>query len=247
MATITAHRLRVVNQASPPLRKGLALGPHPTHPHAGLTAYRPTAERLVVCEASSGHAGVGSSFPSANPRPDRRERVRRMASQVAETLERMEAESPMASYDLQLPSTSTSSSGGTSLWPPSSASSSTGRRRRSSSSSRSRGEDMKYAGLLDATVSPPPPPPPPPRKHVAAISVCQGKACRKRGSDQVVSTLQQRTAGMHDVQVTGCKCLGQCKRGPAVHVEYSGGEEMIYVGIKGQASTEALATLVLDM
>ena len=80
----------------------------------------------------------------------------------------------------------------------------------------------------------------------ATISVCQGKACKKRGADRVMSALQHSTEGVETVQLSGCKCLGQCKRGPAVRVEMPTGQKIIYVNVNGAEVAVQLAGTVLQ-
>ena len=59
---------------------------------------------------------------------------------------------------------------------------------------------------------------------VARLSVCQGKACAKRGAVELLEAAR-REAEAHggDVVVAPCKCLDQCKKGPNVSVRAAGG------------------------
>lgn len=169
----------------------------------------------VRCHASVS-SGVGKS--------GRRERVRRRVAQVAESLEALERDASLASYDLRLPSTAAFSY-------ESAVSSS------SSSSSSESEDDFSYRRRPAA---------PKVATKAATISVCQGKACQKRGSDRVLSALNEITAGVAGVEVTTCKCLGQCKRAPAVRVDMPTGEQIVYVGVNGADSAVQLASIVLD-
>ena len=169
----------------------------------------------VRCQASTSSSGAG--------KPGRRDRVRRRAAQVTESLEALERDGDLASYNLCLPSsaafcyeTAMSSS--------------------SSSSSESEDDSVSRRSPPAAKVA----------TQTATISVCQGKACQKRGSDRVLGALHQTTAGVAGIDVTTCKCLGQCKRGPAVKVEMPTGEEIIYVGVHGADSAVQLASIVLN-
>jgi len=58
----------------------------------------------------------------------------------------------------------------------------------------------------------------------ARLSVCQGKACVKRGARELLEAARQ-AAEVHsgDIAVTSCKCLDQCKKGPNVSVRAPGG------------------------
>lgn len=52
----------------------------------------------------------------------------------------------------------------------------------------------------------------------ARVEVCQGKSCAKRGAADLLRQASAAGAGRPGVQVSGCKCLGKCKQGPAVRV-----------------------------
>jgi hypothetical protein len=189
---------------------------------------RPTRRpRSVQCQAapsSSGGAG----------KPDRRERVRRKAAAVAESLDSLALDGELASYDLRLPSASTSYTSS------------------SSSSSESSESEADVAPTTTTTTTSAASPfstatrSRPTARGTATISVCQGKACKKRGSDRVVAALQHSIGDVDGVQLTGCKCLGQCKRGPAVKVEMPTGQKIVYVNVNGADVAVQLAGMVLQ-
>lgn len=200
--------------------------------HAIYYGQRPMRRhhRSVQCQAA----------PSSNTpgKPDRRERVRRKAAQVAQSLDSLALEGNLASYDLRLPSTSRAYTSSSSS---------------SSDSSDSEVEVASPAAATTTTSSPLRSPETPstsrPRSNTlgtATISVCQGKACRKRGSDRVMAALQHSTGDVDNVQLTGCKCLGQCKRGPAVKVEMPTGQKIVYVNVNGAEVAVQLAGVVLQ-
>ena len=45
------------------------------------------------------------------------------------------------------------------------------------------------------------------------VQVCTGKACRKKGSQEVLAALQQLAIEDGSLSVTSCKCLDLCKAG----------------------------------
>ncbi|MCU0526859.1 MAG: (2Fe-2S) ferredoxin domain-containing protein [Elainella sp. Prado103] len=47
------------------------------------------------------------------------------------------------------------------------------------------------------------------------VLVCQGKACRKAGSLEILAAFQ---AAHLEISVVGCHCLGQCGNGPMILV-----------------------------
>lgn len=47
------------------------------------------------------------------------------------------------------------------------------------------------------------------------LLVCQGSACRKRGSGALLGTLEAASEGLQ-MDVAACKCLGMCKTGPHI-------------------------------
>ena len=58
----------------------------------------------------------------------------------------------------------------------------------------------------------------------ASVRVCQGKACCRAGSAQLLATLQQRGEAA-DVQVSSSKCMDMCKKGAATVEVLEGGEK----------------------
>jgi len=66
-----------------------------------------------------------------------------------------------------------------------------------------------------------------------AVKVCMGGACRKRGAQALLTSLEGGSRGEHNVEVVGCKkCMGRCKRGPVVRVEEKGQTSTYnYVGV----------------
>lgn len=57
-----------------------------------------------------------------------------------------------------------------------------------------------------------------PAVPVVRVNVCQGKSCAKRGAADLLAQAAAAGAGQPGVQVSGCKCLGKCKKAPAVRV-----------------------------
>lgn len=81
----------------------------------------------------------------------------------------------------------------------------------------------------------------------AVISVCMGKHCSKRGSKDVVKALSKSAKEFPDsIEVTCSSCLGQCKRGPSVHVKMSTGEEVMCVRVGQQNSVRQLTLAALE-
>lgn len=187
-------------------------------------APRRATAHLVAAASTSGRGGAGVRPTGAG----RRERVLRRASQISETLDRLEADAPLASYDLRLPELAAAPAGSRTDAAPSIFRSGAGSSS-SESSESSDSEDERPAAAVG----------------VATISVCQGKACAKRGAARVEAALHASTAGLPGVAVHACKCLGQCKRGPAVGVEMPDGQKVIYVGVAGAESAVQLAAVVL--
>ena len=160
----------------------------------------------------------------------RRARVRQQAAAVEASLERLQRNGQLASYNLWL--------GGAQLSSSSSSSSSS-----SESDRESDDAENSFFSRAARTASPPPPPPPPTAPQVATISVCQGKSCKKLGAERIEAALQQSTAGMSGIEVTPCKCLGQCKRGPAVAIEMPSGEQIVYVNVNGRNAAKSVLHL----
>jgi hypothetical protein len=189
---------------------------------------RPTLRlRSVQCQAAAPSSGSG--------KPDRRERVRRKAAAVAASIDSLALEGQLASYDLQLPSTSKAYDSSS-----------------SSSSSESEDDVATTTATTSSSASPfrtaaAPTISKPSTLGIATISVCQGKACRKRGSDRVMAALEHSTGDVDSVELRGCKCLGQCKRGPAVKVEMpTTGQKIVYVNVNGAEVAVQLAGMVLQ-
>lgn len=81
----------------------------------------------------------------------------------------------------------------------------------------------------------------------AVISVCMGKHCSKRGSKDVMQALSKSGKEFPDsIEVACSSCLGQCKRGPSVHVKMSTGEEVMCVRVDEQNSIRQLTLAALD-
>ena len=65
------------------------------------------------------------------------------------------------------------------------------------------------------------------------VAVCQGKACLKRGSAQLLEAAQQEAAAYGDaVQVVSCKCLDKCKAGPNVAARPPTGKRVTLTGVR---------------
>jgi len=84
-------------------------------------------------------------------------------------------------------------------------------------------------------------------RNVATISVCSGKHCSKRGASGVLHRLEASAHEMpYNVGVECCTCLGQCKRGPAVHVKMNSGEEVTCVKLDQSNDVMQLTVAALD-
>jgi len=84
-------------------------------------------------------------------------------------------------------------------------------------------------------------------EYGAVISVCMGKHCSKRGSKDVMQALTRSAKEFPDsIEVACTSCLGQCKRGPSVHVKMSTGEEVMCVRVDEQNSIRQLTLAALD-
>ncbi len=62
----------------------------------------------------------------------------------------------------------------------------------------------------------------------ASVRVCQGKACKKKGSAGLMTALQESGAPCADNMVA-CKCLDKCKLGPNVEVTVNGSKQVVQV------------------
>eukprot|EP00889_Picochlorum_renovo_P005181 jgi/Picre1/32211/NNA_007557.t1 len=86
-------------------------------------------------------------------------------------------------------------------------------------------------------------------QHDVVLSVCSSKHCCKRGSTRVLKALQEdamRINGLR-VDVRSSTCLGQCKRGPAVHVSIPAHEEEVTcVKVACGHDVQQLAAVALD-
>ena len=83
--------------------------------------------------------------------------------------------------------------------------------------------------------------------YTAVISVCMGKHCSKRGSKNVMKALSKSAEEFpNSIEVTCSSCLGQCKRGPSVHVKMSTGEEVMCVRVDQQNSVRQLTLAAVD-
>ena len=61
----------------------------------------------------------------------------------------------------------------------------------------------------------------------AAVRVCQGKACQKKGSAELMTALQE--SGACADSMVACKCLDKCKLGPNVEVVVNGSKQIVQV------------------
>jgi (2Fe-2S) ferredoxin len=196
--------------------------------------------RNVQTHATAPSSGAG--------KPDRRERVRRKAAQVAESINSLALEGNLASYNLRLPSSSkaykySSSSSSSSDSSESDAEVETPSRPAAASPSTT---TTSAASAFRTAATPTTSKPSTRTLGTATISVCQGKACRKRGSDRVMAALEHSTGDVANVELKGCKCLGQCKRGPAVKVEMPTGQKVVYVNVNGAEVAVQLAGMMLQ-
>ena len=71
----------------------------------------------------------------------------------------------------------------------------------------------------------------------ATVRVCQGKACMKRGSAQLLEDMRSHAEG---VQLMPCKCLDTCKTGPNIEVSFDAEKRVVAVNSPAQ---RILATL----
>ena len=62
------------------------------------------------------------------------------------------------------------------------------------------------------------------------MRVCQGKACRKRGSAGLMAALQE--SGACADSMAACKCLDKCKAGPNVSVRAPGAPRALLTGVR---------------
>jgi hypothetical protein len=183
---------------------------------AGALLYYSPRRRPTTCSATS-------------------RRVQRTAAHVDEVLRRVEQAGPLSHYDLEGRLQSLGNIRKQSL--DSIDSSSSSETDTSDSEAETKLNSRRRRGAL--------PPDTAARLHtpVATISVCMGKACQKRGAARVLQELQASTVDMPVVCGT-CKCLDQCKRGPAVRVELATGKTSTYVGMNGPTSAAQVATAV---
>lgn len=135
----------------------------------------------------------------------RRERVKRQAMEVAETLQHLEAAGgDLSSY----PSVGLHDYKTSSLY--------------------------RTPSFLDSHNSP-----------AATIYVCQGKHCKKRGSKQVAHALESASTDFDgSIEVKGCACLGQCKRGPAVQIDTKH-KSMTYVDVNTLDGIKQIAVMAV--
>ena len=156
------------------------------------------------------------------------------AARVAATLERLSAQQPLASYPLRLPARTRPHDAGSSS---ESSDSEIDQRRRASSST---------TVLRSPAAAPPRPQLPvmPAAMPAVTMQVCQGKHCKRGGSDKVLAALQHVADGSA-AAVTGCKCLKQCEQGPTVRVSSPKGRAVIYTGVGSSAALARLASAVL--
>ena len=66
----------------------------------------------------------------------------------------------------------------------------------------------------------------------ARVSVCQGKACSKRGSAQLMEELSMHAE--EGVEVMPCKCLDKCKAGPNLEVTVGAEKRIVAVNAPAQ-------------
>lgn len=178
----------------------------------------------------------------------RYKRVQKVSDEVDEVLLRAEADGPLASYDLQgrleklnntvRPDNSLLlkedqsnllGSKGLSVSESSSSSSSS-----SSSDNENDTEDFGAQGMVrtyshrsqpkgirEGALS---------RITRTEIRVCTGKSCRKKGSENLLNSLQQYGSS-GAISCKSCKCLDQCKRGPALEMHLPNGERKVFIGV----------------
>ena len=63
----------------------------------------------------------------------------------------------------------------------------------------------------------------------AAVTVCDGKACRKKGSAGLMAALQE--SGVCGDSIVACKCLDKCKLGPNVEVVVNNSKQVVQVAV----------------
>jgi hypothetical protein len=63
------------------------------------------------------------------------------------------------------------------------------------------------------------------------VEVCTGKACARRGAAALLEELGAALAGDAGVDVAGCKCMDQCKKGPNLRVRVAGQAPVVAVGV----------------
>lgn len=81
----------------------------------------------------------------------------------------------------------------------------------------------------------------------AIVSVCTHKHCCKRGALRVLQSLKEDAAKSDDlvIDVRCSTCLGQCKKGPAVQVSLSTGEEIVAVKVESGHDVQQLAAVAM--
>ena len=76
--------------------------------------------------------------------------------------------------------------------------------------------------------------------------MCMGKACRKKGAGAVLSALQNSPgSAAGTINCRTCKCLKQCKRGPALEVHLPTGETRTYVGVSADTAPHIVGSFAL--
>lgn len=66
----------------------------------------------------------------------------------------------------------------------------------------------------------------------ATVRVCQGKACIKRGSAQLLEEMSSHTE--KGVELMPCKCLDTCKTGPNIEVSFDAEKRIVAVNSPAQ-------------
>lgn len=81
----------------------------------------------------------------------------------------------------------------------------------------------------------------------AVVSVCTHKHCCKRGALDVLRALKEDAAKAEGltIDVRCSSCLGQCKKGPSVHVALSSGEEIVAVKVESGHDVQQLAAVAM--
>jgi len=77
----------------------------------------------------------------------------------------------------------------------------------------------------------------------AQVEVCTGKACAKRGSAAVLAGLSAALAGDAGVDVLGCKCMDQCKKGPNLRVRVANETPVIATGVPPSDAARAVSRI----